>query len=404
VLVTKTLGTGDGISLLQSLISSINSKATPLRSYLNSTLELGPDLKIGLKGYTMIRRQEPVKSCWVWAGGEHLQIATVASSTIEKETARKVEVTEIRHAYEFGGQLIEFSEEELSSIRNFDTPGMRIIGFKPLQLLPEWANCKHATFLYPDEANYVGSTRVFSALQQKLLISDKYALVWFQSRVNASPTLCAMIPGAEVLDEEGQQRTPAGLWLIQVPYADDIRRKPEHVKVRAPDNLVDKMKEIISQLRLPKSFYDPARYPNPSLQWFYRILQALALDEDIPDDPEDKTLPRYRQIHKRAGKLIMEWAETLSASFKQYSESNPNAFFSGGLPKRPAVGDSDRPAKKLKESKDIDDDDMKNYYEKNTVSKLTIADLSAWLKSHKITTSGKKADYVAAVETYFSKR
>jgi hypothetical protein len=35
-----------------------------------------------------------------------------------------------------------------------------------------------------------------------------------------------------------------------------------------------------------------------ALQWHYRILQALALDEDLPDKPEDKTIPKYRQIDK----------------------------------------------------------------------------------------------------------
>jgi ATP-dependent DNA helicase 2 subunit 1 len=35
-----------------------------------------------------------------------------------------------------------------------------------------------------------------------------------------------------------------------------------------------------------------------ALQWHYRILQALALDEDLPEKPEDKTIPKYRQIDK----------------------------------------------------------------------------------------------------------
>ena len=35
-----------------------------------------------------------------------------------------------------------------------------------------------------------------------------------------------------------------------------------------------------------------------ALQWHYRILQALALDEDLPEKPEDKTMPRYKQIDK----------------------------------------------------------------------------------------------------------
>lgn len=36
----------------------------------------------------------------------------------------------------------------------------------------------------------------------------------------------------------------------------------------------------------------------PALQWHYRILQALALDEDLPEKPEDKTIPKYKQIDK----------------------------------------------------------------------------------------------------------
>lgn len=36
----------------------------------------------------------------------------------------------------------------------------------------------------------------------------------------------------------------------------------------------------------------------PALQWHYRILQALALDEDLPEKSEDKTIPKYKQIDK----------------------------------------------------------------------------------------------------------
>jgi len=34
------------------------------------------------------------------------------------------------------------------------------------------------------------------------------------------------------------------------------------------------------------------------LQWFYKILQAMALEEELPEKPDDKTIPRYRQIDK----------------------------------------------------------------------------------------------------------
>ena len=71
------------------------------------------------------------------------------------------------------------------------------------------------------------------------------------------------------------------------------------------------MGEVVRSVTL-KSF-NPAKYPNPALQWHYRILQAIALDEELPEKPEDKTLPKYNSIHKRVGSLALEWAEVLDS-------------------------------------------------------------------------------------------
>ena len=43
---------------------------------------------------------------------------------------------------------------------------------------------------------------------------------------------------------------------------------------------------------------------NIALQWHYKVLQAVALDEEAPtvDDKEDKTVPKYGVIHKVCNK------------------------------------------------------------------------------------------------------
>ena len=69
------------------------------------------------------------------------------------------------------------------------------------------------------------------------------------------------------------------------------------------------MDRIIPFLTL-KSF-NPAKYPNPALQWHYRILQAIALEEELPEKAEDKTLPKYSAIHKRVGPEAIEWCKML---------------------------------------------------------------------------------------------
>jgi ATP-dependent DNA helicase 2 subunit 1 len=262
--VTPTVSGSDGISLLTSLLSSISSKAVAKRAlFSNLPFEIGPGLKISVKGYIIFKRQEAKRSCYVWLNGEKAQIATGVTTQLADDTSRSVEKVEIKKAFKFGGEQITFTPEEVLELRHFGDPGIRIIGFKPLSMLPMWANLRPSTFIYPSEDDYIGSTRVFAALHKKLLKDQIIGLAWYIARKNATPQIAAIIPGAEKLDDKGGQIIPPGLWITPLPFADDIRQNPETTLIRAPDSLVDRMREVIQQLQLPKAIYDPAKYSNP---------------------------------------------------------------------------------------------------------------------------------------------
>jgi ATP-dependent DNA helicase 2 subunit 1 len=276
---------------------------------------------------------------------------------------------------------------------------------KPISALPFWASVKHPTFIYPSEEDYIGSTRVFAALHQKLLKDSKMAIVWFIPRRNASPVLGAMLPGAEKLDEQGVQKLPPGMWILPLPYADDIRQNPETDLVQTSNSLTDRMREVIQQLQLPKAQYDPQKYPNPSLQWHYRILQALALDEDLPEQPEDKTIPRYRQIDKRAGEYVISWGEELE---KEYSERSSGKQQTSTLAKRPAAHAGGQPASKRQVKEEIDPmtaiDGVENAFKNGTLSKLTLPPLKEYLTAKSLSTAGKKADLIERIEEYLENK
>ncbi|KAK3214175.1 hypothetical protein GRF29_28g2235658 [Pseudopithomyces chartarum] len=415
---TKTAKSGDGITLLKQLLSSINSKAAPRRALFSLPFEIGPGLRIGVKGFIMIKRQEHVKSCYVWVGGEKPQIVQTSTSHMADDTARVVEKTELRKAYKFGGDTITFSPEEMVQIRQcFGDPVIRIVGFKPMSMLPLWANINKATFLYPSEADFIGSTRVFSALQQKLIKSKKMALTWFVARKNASPVMAAIIPGEERYDENGEQTMPPGLWLVPLPFADDVRQCPEQpAEPRTTDELTDKMRIIIEQLQLPKGVYDPSKYPNPDLQWFYRILQAMALEEEVPTNPDDKTLPKYKQIDKRCGEYIEQYGQKFDEIFSVVGRSSLSSRPKAAAKKRPAASaaaddddDEPKPKKRVKKEakiKDEDDDDgptdaqMAALNDKGQITKQTVAVLKAYLSARGQSVSGKKADLVDRVQEY----
>lgn len=70
------------------------------------------------------------------------------------------------------------------------------------------------------------------------------------------------------------------------------------------------MTEVVRSVTLKQ--FNPDKYHNPGLQWHYRILQAIALEEELPEKPEDKTIPKYTAIHKRVGPLALQWGEVLN--------------------------------------------------------------------------------------------
>lgn len=250
-------GSTDGISLLQSLLSKIASKVTPKRALFSSVpLELGPNLQISVKGYLLYKHQKPARSSYIYLGSERPLIVTGFTEQVADEDTRPLQKTEVRKAFTFGGEQITFREDEVKKLRDFGDPVIRVVGFKPLSKLPLWANIKNSTFLYPSEEDFVGSTRVYSALHHKLSKDKLFGLTWFVPRRNATPVMAAMVP---TLSVEGSDETPnaagvsptgapQGLHLIPLPFADDIRQNPPTTRetpLHAPDELVNTMRPIV---------------------------------------------------------------------------------------------------------------------------------------------------------------
>ncbi|KAL2206565.1 Ku DNA-binding complex, Ku70 subunit, partial [Sarocladium strictum] len=400
----RTSKSGDGLSLLNSLISNVNSKQAAKRAlFSNLPFEIAPGLRISVKGYNILHRQTPARTCYIWLDGEKPQIASGETTKIAEDSTRTVEKGEIKKAYKFGGEYVYFSPEEQKSLRDFGSPVIRILGFKPRKLLPVWAAIKKSTFIFPSEEDYVGSTRVFSALWQKLLRDDKVAIAWCVIRANAQPMLAAIMPSRERADDDsGTPYLPAGLWIYPLPFIDDLREtKPPEQVTQSSDELKTQMRTIVQQLQLPKAMYNPLKYPNPSLQWHYKILQALALEEEVPEVVEDATEPKYKAISKRAGGYLEDWTETLGHEVGQINKSKAL--------KREADGDNGdevRPAKKSRAGSEKPNTSSMNMaqlraaIDSGGITKMTVPQLKDVLGSKGLNTAGKKAELIERVEQW----
>ncbi|KAK8080393.1 ku70 protein [Apiospora hydei] len=400
--VLESKSGNDGLTLLKSLIKNIDSKKTPKRAYFSSMpFEIGPGLTISVKGYNLFQRQAPARSCYVWLDGEKAQIAVGETARTEKDSTRDVEKGELKKAYKFGGEYVYFSPEEQAEVKKFGEKTIKIIGFKDRSLLKFWMAIKKSIFIYPSEEGYVGSTRVFSALWQKLLKSKKVGIAWHIARKNANPQLVAIIPSRSQLDEKsGTPYLPAGLWLYPIPFADDLRVGPELKAVRTTNELTDKMNKITGQLQMPRGLFEPHRYPNPALQWHYKILQALALEEEVPEKPDDATMP------KKQGGYLQEWADVANEALAKHQQEKAI--------KRELDGEDDeepQPKKRARTtaaSKKNDEDGgpattdaaLKKLVNSGDIAKMKVTELKGVLAARSLDTKGRKADLIERLEQW----
>lgn len=131
----------------------------------------------------------------------------------------------------------------------------------------------------------------------------------------------------------------------------------------------------------------------------------MALDEDIPKKPDDKTLPRYRQIGKRVGVEIEEWKRELENSYQQYTADNPDARKPAETKRGNANGDQNGSKRvKTEPGEAISEEDMRKLWQKGAVATLTIPQLKDFCIVKKLTLGGKKGEIVERIERWFESR
>lgn len=123
----------------------------------------------------------------------------------------------------------------------------------------------------------------------------------------------------------------------------------------------------------------------------------MALDEELPEKADDKTLPKYKQIDKRAGSYIYEWAVTLAAEAETHR----------GTKREMEDEDAAAPAKKrvkaavaAKALVDMSPEELKRAVAGGAVGKCTVAELKEFCHGNSLAVAGKKAELVERVEEF----
>jgi ATP-dependent DNA helicase 2 subunit 1 len=324
----------DAIEKLEDLTTQMHIREYRKRKLGTVHFALCPNMSISMNYFCMLREsKKPTPSKLNKKDNKKLKSVT---SWICEESGKQLWTHEVGNHYELGGSKVVFKKDEVSEIKNFDRPGLKLMGFKARERIKPYMNIRPSYFLHPDESIIKGSSQVVHSLIVSMKKLDKVAIVRFIARTGTLVKFGGLIPSED----------PPGFFLIFLPYADDMRN-PEILKANQEteqpgEELVASAAKMIGNIQLGE--FDVKTYYNPVIQHFYTNLEALALQEPRPGAIIDSLQPDEEGLKRKAPFIENFW----------------NAAFEGCNKRKPKQGknftEKDLKAMKVTDLKDLCDD------------------------------------------------
>ena len=236
--------------------------------------------------------------------------------------------------YEFGGNKIALSQEEVLKIRSMDVPqGITTIGFAPRKLVMKPGhNLRTSWLMRPDDKKAVNSSTTMRSFLKVLEEKDFVAICCIRKRSNEIARLHALVPQSEVRRDR-KLITPEGFHVVPLPYADDVRSLPvgfelaqEGERGGAPSReAIDAAKQLVKSVNLGKNFtnsLESGDLRNPGLLRQFAHIEACALGTAVNEDDAVTNVEGAR--------LKMEPPEDQDQVCSCLLFSGVNAFFSAG--------------------------------------------------------------------------
>lgn len=344
------------------------------------TFEIGNGFAISVGVYNLLIRSSHFLNKKVNLDRESNEIVTSVTKTmkvntaeldsetpmeIDNEQAEQKEMpllkSEILHYQQYGGERIEFTDNELKKIRNpFGPPMLKLLGFKPARIMckEKWF-LKTGYFLFPNENIIEGSTVPFKAMHQACIETCTVAICVLCTRVNSKPHIVALSPCSRPLGLDVE----IGFDVIQIPFVENVRdisNVVEDDETSVSDEQKIFMKDLLQSLHFDYKF---DMFENPKVQSEFRAIEAIALDEDDIEPFVDTTKPQSEKFEGIQEDIFEEL----------FGPFGPVA------PKRPAAQRENNGGSK-KTKIELDETEIENRVKFQTVNKYTVPQLKELLK------------------------
>uniref|UniRef100_A0A8C5P196 X-ray repair complementing defective repair in Chinese hamster cells 6 n=1 Tax=Jaculus jaculus TaxID=51337 RepID=A0A8C5P196_JACJA len=347
-------------SKLEDLLRKVRAKENRKRVLSRLKFKLGKEVALTVGIYNLV--QKAYKPYPVRLYRETNEPVKTKTRTFNVNTGGLLLPSDTKRSQIYGSRQIVLEKEETEAVKQFDEPGLILLGFKPTVMLKKHHYLRPSLFVYPEESLLTGSSALFSALLTKCLEKQVMAVCRYTPRKNTSPYFVALVPQEEELDGQKIQVTPPGFQLVFLPYADDKRKVPFTEKVMANPEQIDKMKAIVQKLRFT-----------------YR-LAALALLLDLTD---------VEAINKRVGPLVDEFKELVYPPDYSPGKASKWKPDDGSGSKRPKV--------------ELSEEELKTHIAKGTLGKFTVSTLKELCRTYGLKGGLKKQELLDALIKHFQK-
>lgn len=382
---------------LDDIKAQLRKRMFKKRKIKRITFSIANGISIELNAYALIRPTVPGAITWL-DSVTNLPLKSERSSICADTGALIQEPARRFHPYRNDNVL--FTMDELSEIKKVSTGHLRLLGFKPLSCLKDYHNLRPSTFLFPNDEEIIGSTRIFIALHRSMSHLKRFAVAFFGS--SASPHLVALIAQDEITSSSGQVEPP-GMHMINLPYSDDIRHAEElHMAIdattpRAIDDQIKKASVLLKRVDLKD--FSVCQFANPALQRHYAILEALALGDDEMPETADETVPDEEGM---ARPVVVNALEDYKVSV--YGENHDQEEAENNAAKS-TISDA---AKKRKAIVETAVQECANYEwadlaDNGKLKDLTVTELKYYLSAHSLPVAGKKEALISRILTHMGK-
>jgi ATP-dependent DNA helicase 2 subunit 1 len=323
--------------------------------------------------------------------------------------------------------LDEYDGEELREEVTFTKPPyLKLIGFRSIETFNPIYNSTAPVFVTPDlndgQGNtstlggYENSFKTFSSLYQSCVKLGKYAVVFGCLKKNAKPAVFVLYPTRiQNSSKNDSIDFPQGFLLISLPWLDDVRSLPNYFindetnkfelgeDLKLTMGMVPYFKKLISQFFLGS--YNPQDFPNPSLNYFYKIMKHELLQMELMD--LDKSLTKNDITSLKLLELNQHIKDSDERVGLIRDINNRLEQLEQTLPKRLLPETTSGIAKKQKTSyPELDENAVLTAWKNDDWSHFTVPQLKGFQSKYKdqIPSATKKQDIINNIKGYLDLR